>query len=396
MQFVGAFAFLLGVATFVLVNAVLFLMAYPTMPNPGPQADIRLPLYGVVIAVIAITFLLGKAGVAFGAGFATGFVAELLFMSGCTTQWADPGGTALADARINRRVEAASAEAEARAKRRWMSQVRERGLDLAAGVNRLELATGCVIGYWKKEGKYPAPLRDSLPDLGDGCWELRRTKDDETGWRILYSTIPGQPGEAPVGFRIKSGPDAALRMKGPLLEIDYQGLMVRRDSASAPAFAVGSPLFPITAVVMDCIRKNAPDAKPKSRNGTLTLRDLIFNSRGCTRIRLDEVKSDGGAVSDDPNVARLYLPTVREFAGFPLSDQSTSWELTYVPHGKTPADGYDMHARPMQYGFTGVRSYLLTGDGIHVTWEDRRATTSDPLAEPCERDPNQACEAGRR
>jgi hypothetical protein len=96
-------------------------------------------------------------------------------------------------------------------------------------------------------------------------------------------------------------------------------------------------------------------------------------------------------VLDDPNIARLYLPTTRELVSFPLEDQSTAWDLTYVPHGKTPADGYDLHVRPITYGFTGIRSYLLSGGEAHVTWENRRATLTDPLAEPCEMDPWQAC-----
>jgi hypothetical protein len=181
-------------------------------------------------------------------------------------------------------------------------------------------------------------------------------------------------------------------MKGPLLEVDNRGMILQRDSANAPAYAVGSPLQPVTAVVMDCIRKNAPGAKPRSPDGVLSLRDLVFTgARGCSRIDLQQVKTDNGYVLDDPNIARLYLPTTREFSGVRVEDMSTAWDLTYVPYGKTPADGYDFYLRPMLYGFTGVRSYLLTNGAAHVTWEERRATGSDPLADACERDPNTAC-----
>jgi hypothetical protein len=374
-------AFLVGVATFVVVNTVLFILAYPTLPNPGPQSDIRLPLYGVVLVVIVITFL-GRAGLAFGFGFATGFVAELLFLSGCTTQWADPGGTALADARVNRRVEAASVEAEARARAKWIGEVREHGLDLAVGLRRLQMAAGCVLGHRKREGEYP-PVEDSLPKLGEYCSELYLRKHDESGWRILYSRIPGKPGDPPVEFRVRAGPDAALRMKGPLLEVDYRGILLKRDSAGGPAFTLGSPLQPVTAVIMDCIRKNA-GVKSQSKNGVVTLRDLVFYPEHCGRIDLQQPKTDSGYILDDPNNAWLFLPTTRAFVGFPLEDQSTAWNLTYVPHGKTPADGYQLHVRPMHYGFSGIRSYLMTGAEIHATWEDRRATLTDPLAEQCE------------
>lgn len=380
---------MLGAGTFFAGNVVLIVMAYPTMPNPGPQSDIRLPLFGLVIAVILITFLLGRAGIAFGAGFASCFVFELLFMSGCTAHWADPGGTALRDARVATQVEAASVEAEAQAKRKWQSEVRKNGLDLAIGVHRLELATGCVLNHRQKHGEYPV-AKDSLPDLGEVCTDLNLRKNDETGWRILYTRISGRPGDPSDEFRVQAGPDRDLRIKGPLLEVDYRGIMVKRDSADGPAFAVGSPLQPIKGVVMDCIRRGAQSkAQP---HAPLTLQDLIFHSsRGCSRVYLDQVKDDGGTVSPDPNLARLYLPTTRAFTDIRVDDMSTAWNLTYLPLGKTPEDGFDLQVRPMTYGFTGVRSYLMTHGEVHATWEDRPATMNDPLADPCEMDPNQPC-----
>jgi hypothetical protein len=381
-------SFVLGAGTFFAGNVVLIVMAYPTLPNPGPQSDIRLPLFGLVIVVILITFLLGRVGIAFGAGFASCFVFELLFMSGCTTHWADPGGTALHEARVATQVEAAGVEAEARAKRKWQSEVRKNGLDLAIGVHRLELATGCALDHRQKHGEYPAP-KDSLPDIRDGCGDLPLRKNDETGWRILYTRIPSRPGDPPNQFRVQAGPDRDLRLKGPLLDLDYRGIIMRRDSASGPAFALGSPLQPIQGVVMDCIRKAA---HPKAPHATLTLQDLIFHSSlGCSRVYLQQVKDDGGTVSPDPNLARLYLPTTRAFTDIRVEDMSTAWNLTYVPLGRTPEDGFDLQVRPMMYGFTGVRSYLMTHGQVHATWEDRPATINDPLAEPCEIDPNQPC-----
>jgi hypothetical protein len=384
-----ALAFLLGVAAFVATNLVLFLAAYPTMPNPGPQSDIRLPVAGVLVLVIAIAVLLGRGGRAFGLGFGTGFLAESLFLGWCTAQWIHPGGTALANAAYERQRPIQEALAARRAKERWMTEVRSHGLDLALGVSRLRLATGCVLAYRQKHGEYPA-AKDSLPDIGETCWELRRVKDDESGWRILYSRGPGSARAPRVEFRVHAGPDTALKMSGPLLDVDSRGMIFRRENARSPAFVVGSPLQPVVAVLMDCIRKGS-SAKPASRNGVLNLRDLVFSSQFCGRIQLEQVKSDAGVPSSDPNVARLYLPTTRAFVGIPLEDISTSWDITYVPHGKTPADGYDLHVRPMMYGFTGVRSYLLTGGKIYATWEDRRATVDDPLAEQCELDTNIPC-----
>jgi hypothetical protein len=267
--------------------------------------------------------------------------------------------------------------------------VREHGLDLAIGVHRLRLTAGCVLVHRQKHGDYPL-VEDSLP-AGDMCYEVHRVKDDETGWRVRYSRIPGKSGDPSGEFRVRAIPDPALKLPGPLVETDYRGLILRRDSSNAPSFAVGSPLQPITGVVMECIRKNA-NIKSESRNGVLSLRELVFYPGHCSRLDLEQVKTDGGSVVPDSNIARLYLPTTRAYVGIPLDDISTSWNITYVPHGKTPLDGYDLHVRPMMYGWTGIRSYLLTGGSIHVTWEDRRATPSDPLPEACESDINSACD----
>jgi hypothetical protein len=365
------------------------MMANPSWPNPEPQPDLRLPIAGVLVVVLAIVLLLGRAGRTFGLGFGAGLLVETLFMGPCTKHWYDPGGEPVREAEYARRRPFEEAAAIQRAKAKWIREVREHGLDLAVGVHRLRLAAGCVLQYRQKEGKYP-PVVDSLPEA-DVCYEVHRIKDDETGWRVRYDRIPGKPGAPSDEFRVRAVPDVALKMRGPLVETDHRGLILRRDSSDAPAFAVGSPLQPITAVVMDCIRKNA-NIKSESPNGVLSLRELVFYPGHCSRLDLVQVKTDGGSVVPDSNIARLYLPTTRAYVGFPLEDLSTSWNINYVPHGKTPADGYDLHVRPMTYGYTGIRSYLLTGNAIHVTWEDRPATPSDPPTELCERDINEPCD----
>jgi hypothetical protein len=167
--------------------------------------------------------------------------------------------------------------------------------------------------------------------------------------------------------------------------------MVRRDSANALAFAVGSPLHVITKVVFPCIQKGS-DVPPASPTGVMTLKDLVFTRQiGCDRIQLTRVETGNGVVSPDPNVARLFIPSTGPYVGIGPDNVATIWDLLYVPYGKKPEDGYDLHARPMRYGELGIRSYLLTGGRIHVTWEDRQATTKDPIAEVCERDINAPC-----
>jgi hypothetical protein len=390
-QFVSAFAFLVGAATFVLVNVVLFVLAYPTLPNPGPQSDIRIPLCGVILVVVMTSVLLRRVGgLAFGAGFTTGLLAETLFMGACVTPWFDPGGTARAEAAYQRQRPIEEALAVKRQQARWISEKRRYGLDLAEGFRQLELATSCVLTEREKHGEFPRP-KDSLPDAGQNCYELHRLQGDERGWRVLYTRIPGRSGDPAVEFRVRVGPDAALRLPGPFLETDYRGLIVRRDSTRGPAFAAGSPVQPIVGVVLGCINK-AKNIKGESPTGVLTLYELVFASgHHCDRIQLEQVKNDNGTLSSDPNVARLYIPATGPYAGVTWRTLATSWDLFYVPHGKTPADGYDLHVRPVRYGESGIRSYLMTAGQTHVTWENRAATVEDPLVEECEIDPWKSC-----
>jgi hypothetical protein len=243
----------------------------------------------------------------------------------------------------------------------------------------------CVVTQRKKRGEYPG-VKDSLPDAGQDCYELTRQQADPSGWRILYSPMPPRQGDSTGGFHLRAGPDAVLRLRGPLLEVDQRGIILRRDSANAPAFAVGSPLPPIQAVLIGCINEGS-DVKPASSTAVLTLRDLLFARRsGCFRIQVMPVEN-----SSDSNLARLVVPTTGPYAGGNSWDTYTRWDLSYVPHGKKPSDGYDLHARPTDYGYSGIRSYLLTGGRISVTPEERRATRSDPLAEVCESDINAPC-----
>jgi hypothetical protein len=186
-----AISFILGAAVFVAANFVLFMMANPSFPNPGPQPDLRLPIAGVLVVVLAIVLLLGNPGRAFGLGFGAGMLVQTLFMGWCTGHWYDPGGDALREARYARRRPIEEAAAVQRAKAKWIREVREHGLDLAKGVHRLRLAAGCVLLHRQKQGEYP-PLRDSLPEA-EVCYEVHRVKDDETGWRILYTRIAGKP-----------------------------------------------------------------------------------------------------------------------------------------------------------------------------------------------------------
>jgi hypothetical protein len=239
----------------------------------------------------------------------------------------------------------------------------------------------CVIATRSANTPQPKTIGRSWTVAADLL--TRRTTRRAGTSRTRECATPGA--SAGVGFRIRAVPDTSLRMPGPLLETDQRGIVVRQDSLNAPGYAVGSPLRPIYALLFDCIRDNSA-VRGTGPKGVVTLEDLIFTrQRGCGNMQIFRFES--GPPAFDPNVALLNVPTT----GFRRFNVATQYQLLYVPHGKKPDAGYDLQLTPLQYGASGIRSYMLTGGTAHVTWEQRRATIADPLADACERDLSQPC-----
>jgi hypothetical protein len=306
-----------------------------------------------------------------------------IFMSECMGHWRNPGGTERENAALKRRDAVEAPIAAARMKKRWVALKRQLGLDQAEGVGYVLWAATCALRHRDSVGEYP-PTKDDWP-LVDGCSGSADPSYNASGWHIAYTRVRDPRASAGVGFRIRAVPDTSLRMPGPLLETDQRGIVVRQDSLNAPGYAVGSPLRPIYALLFDCIRDNSA-VRGTGPKGVVTLEDLIFTrQRGCGNMQIFRFES--GPPAFDPNVALLNVPTT----GFRRFNVATQYQLLYVPHGKKPDAGYDLQLTPLQYGASGIRSYMLTGGTAHVTWEQRRATIADPLADACERDLSQPC-----
>jgi hypothetical protein len=65
---------------------------------------------------------------------------------------------------------------------------------------------------------------------------------------------------------------------------------------------------------------------------------------------------------------------------------SDGYRVSYVPRedGSGRMSEFEIAARPIAYGESGIRSYFVRSDGgIHVTLADRAATASDPVTPPC-------------
>ena len=72
-----------------------------------------------------------------------------------------------------------------------------------------------------------------------------------------------------------------------------------------------------------------------------------------------------------------------------ILNTSDGHRLSYRANG--PHD-FVLEARPITYGETAVRSYLLRyGGDVHVTLLDRPATDEDPVVRPCEYDWGESC-----
>jgi hypothetical protein len=81
---------------------------------------------------------------------------------------------------------------------------------------------------------------------------------------------------------------------------------------------------------------------------------------------------------------------LKYFAHFEARDSlgaSMGYRLSYagVPDRSGRLTDFEIVARPLVYGETGIRSYYVRSDGpIHVTMADRAATTSDAVVPACE------------
>jgi hypothetical protein len=387
--FVDALLFVLGAGAFVVVNAFVYLVAHPGWPNPGSQSDVRLPLLGIA-AVVALIAVLRRPGRRFATGFVSGFFLVTVFMGSCTTQWFTPGGTARQNAVLASRLDASHADALVRARKKWVEQMRTRGLDEAIGVRRAFTVIDCAARHLAKHGDYPRP-RWNAPDTDQCVSTFSWMETDDAGWRITYRPVADSSARV-TGFRVRITPDSALHVDGPVIESDESGLVTIRAHRGEPAHVRGSPLPAIVETLVPCIRTNVLPYSIGMKD-PVTLTDLVFQSREACNgpVVAETIKSDpDSSLSYNPNAARLVILA----PGFERYNTAAVYNLLYVPRGKRPLDGYDLYAWPMRYGDSGLRSYLLSGDEIHVTTENRRATASDPLAPACEIHPV-PCAEGR-
>ncbi len=394
------FMFIFGVAAFAVANFFMYVYAYPTWPNPGPQSDVRLGVY-VTFAVLLLLVFLGRAGRWFATGFTGGllgmrlpleimsllklpFIGWVFFLGTCAQPWRTPEGTKARQDALDRLRPAQEARAVKRAQLKWVEERRRVGMDEAVGTRRALLVVNCAALYREKNNEYPS-ARGDIPDNGN-CQNFYATmQTDYDGWRLQYDPITGSDGRV-TRFHLRLSPDSALELNGPWIEANEQGLVTMRARKDAPAYAKANPMLFRFNYVTACIRASDSAYAIKGER-SVSLEDLIFrNSVQCTAIPLYRNKEDPEV--NKPNVTLFIVEA-------PSNDRiktAAVYVFTYAPRGARAADGYELYMRPYGHGENGVRSYMRAVDGtFHVTLENRLATANDPLALPCEIDGSKPC-----
>src|SRR5262249_27608297 len=159
-----------------------------------------------------------------------------------------------------------------------------------------------------------------------------------------------------------------------------RGLILKRDSASAKPrqlFSVPEALLG----VRDCINEQLNIVK-RHHHGDIAMYDLSWPRGPCMWFRMDTVNSastDVDSLPRDSNVVSLALPA-KSYGKAVVQ----IYALRYRPNGPTPAVGFDLFAHPLRYHQGNQRSFALLQDGsLHVTTENRLATSADPPPLAC-------------
>jgi hypothetical protein len=329
---------------------------------------------------------IGRRGQSFGVGFVAALtMVTVASMGSCTGHWADPfrylqryrsevGST------IRDRARTTTAD------QKWRDSLRTAGMWRSWGATRTLLIGSCIETYRKRDvtRRWP-PDSATITNQGGGCRDWDAFQGRRSGWNWRYVPTSTSPG----GFVVETYPDPAIGLEGPLYRIDGSGLLVERERSGAPAMLVTSPVA-VMHTLRACIRQALALSRPRgSTSATALTLEAIRNLAGSACPSLGSV-AYGGLGAGDSNAAMIRLPQ----DALP-GDKVTSYTLFYVPRDRS-GRAFDVLARPQTYAGNGVRSYLLTGSGqLHVTTEERAATSADPAPEPCEVDLKTPCEAAK-
>ena len=372
--------YVLGALTCLVLSLVFSLDRIKSFPNPSPPA--ALGTYTPVVLATAFVLLLvaaiGPRGRSVGAGFlVTLLVLTIVSGGGCTSRWADPVAYNVQEIRWSLRDRRFAAQAEA-TEMRWRDSVRRSGLSANWGAWRTLMMRRCLQVYADSSSRMP-PDSLSIPSYGGLC---RSPEAFHQGPQRGYTTRYVPPA-AGADYRLITTPLSVLALAGPIIELDERGIVTKRDSAQAPAYASFSPV-----ATMHALRACLDSAFAAAGTPPPTVHDLVQSRRSpCAPLGLTPYYGPSEARRTDENAVRVSLPV-----GAYGVEVVAFYILEYVPIGARFPRKFDLHARPHHFPSTGLRSYLLTAAGaLHATSENRAATPADPGPLECESSVRVAC-----
>jgi hypothetical protein len=231
----------------------------------------------------------------------------------------------------------------------------------------------CAIGYAlaRADSGYPRSLAAMGPS-GQNCLDKQLAAGRPEGLIVEYEpAAPDEAGRVPsfvvtVRARQPSASGESLGVTG-----DTSGLVGTISRRTDPT---GEQLVDQVALLRTCalfLRAEHPEGRAASSIGELAARYGSFRRADLSAF-----------ICERQNLEYFAHFEARDSLGAPMG-----YRLSYagIPDRSGRLTDFEIVARPLVYGETGIRSYYVRSDGpIHVTLGNRAATTSDAVVPVCE------------
>ena len=221
------------------------------------------------------------------------------------------------------------------------------------------------------DGDYPLTLAAMGPG-GQNCLDARAASGrGKGGVKINYVATYDELSRVPTFVVTAEGRAYGKR---EMLSGDTAGLAMHGGSARGGSFAMFSKM-------RNCLALYRALYPERPFPGSIVQLAKVMKRRGRRDQHVPAPLYGGCYLGDDP--------TPEEERVDELLNTNDGHRLSYRANG--PHD-YVLEARPITYGETAVRSYMMRyGGDVHVTVLDRPATDEDPVARPCEYDWGENC-----
>ncbi|HEU5186781.1 MAG TPA: hypothetical protein VFU01_19565 [Gemmatimonadaceae bacterium] len=254
------------------------------------------------------------------------------------------------------------------------------GLGLARGYRSWRALQGavhrvqaCAAEYANDhpDGDYPLTLAAMGPG-GQNCLDARSAAGrDKHGVKISYVATYDELSRVPT-FVVTA--QARAYGERETVSGDTAGLAMHDGRARGGSFAMFSKM-------RNCLALYRVSYPERPFPGSIVKLAKVMKRRGRRDQRVPAPLYGGCYLGDDP--------TPEEERVDELQNTNDGHRFSYRANG--PHD-YVLEARPITYGETAVRSYLMRyGGDVHVTVLDRPATDDDPVVRPCEYDWGENC-----